>query len=52
MGDQEGGICIFLGTKQKFEMKGSVTIKGYEHLGGKASEHNIKEGAQIGITHT
>jgi len=51
-GQYHGGICIFLGTTQKFEMKGSVTVKGYEHLGGKASEHNIVEGAQVSISQT
>lgn len=41
----EGGICVFLGTNQKFEMKGSVTITGYEDAEG-------VEGAQLSITHT
>lgn len=47
-GHYHGGICIFLGTAQKFEMRGSVTVKGYEDLGGTPAV----EGAQIGITHT
>jgi hypothetical protein len=37
----EAGICIFLGTTQKSEMKGSVTIKATDTLG-----------AQVNLTHT
>jgi hypothetical protein len=29
-----GGVCIFLGTSQKFTMTGSVTVKGFDHPGG------------------
>jgi len=46
-GHYHGGICIFLGTSQKFEMIGSVTVKGYEDLGGANPE-----GLPISITHT
>lgn len=28
-----GGICIFLGTKQEFDMNGSVTVKGFNTKG-------------------
>lgn len=39
-GHFEGGLCVFLGTKQVFHMKGSVTVKG---------EAN---GEPVGVTHT
>jgi hypothetical protein len=48
----ESGICIFLGTAHKFEMKGSVTVKGYEYVSGSAEPHTLVEGAQIDITST
>jgi hypothetical protein len=51
-GHFESGLCIFLGTNWKFEMKGSVTVKGFEYLEGNATEHTLKEGAQIPITST
>jgi hypothetical protein len=40
-GQYHGGICIFLGTPQNFDMNGSVTIKGFN-----------TDGTQAGITHT
>ena len=49
-GHFEGGICIFLGTSHKFEMKGSVTIRGFDDLGGTHASPN--EGEPINITHT
>jgi hypothetical protein len=48
----ESGICVFLGTAHKFEMKGSVTVKGYDYVSGNATEHTLVEGAQIPITST
>jgi hypothetical protein len=45
-GHLESGLCVFLGTNWKFEMVGSVTVKGYEDLA------NGTQGAQIPITHT
>jgi len=41
-GHFEAGLCVFLGTNQKFEMVGSVTITGLDHA----------TGAQIPITQT
>lgn len=51
-GHYESGICIFLGTSHKFQMKGSVTVSGYEYISGIATEHNLKHGAQVNITST
>lgn len=51
-GHFHGGICIFLGTSHKFEMKGSVTVRGFEHLGGDLLKHEPIEGPQINITST
>ncbi len=48
----ESGICIFLGTAHKFELKGSVTVKGYDYVSGSATGHTLVEGAQIPITST
>lgn len=41
-GHYHSGLCVFLGTNQKFEMRGSVTVRGFDPTTGK----------QIGITHT
>lgn len=51
-GHFESGICIFLGTSHKFEMKGSVTVKGFNYVDGKAKEHNLVHSGQIPITST
>ena len=49
-GHYESGICIFLGTSQKFRMEGSVTVRGYEYKKGSATDQTLEEGAQISIT--
>ncbi len=51
-GQFHGGICIFLGTEQKFEMKGTVTVKGFEYKEGEAQKHTLVHGAAAGITST
>lgn len=49
-GHYEAGLCVFLGTAQKFKMEGSVTIKGYEDLGGTHADPD--EGEPVSITST
>lgn len=51
-GHFEGGICVFLGTNHKFEMKGSVTVRGFEYVKGEAKNHTLVHGAAAGITST
>jgi hypothetical protein len=46
------GICVFLGTNQKFEMKGSVTVEGFEYINGSGTEHTLNHGAKVAITST
>lgn len=48
----EGGICIFLGTKQLSKYTGSVTVEGFEDLGNDATHPYGKEGARVNITAT
>src|SRR6187549_118565 len=51
-GHFEAGICVFLGTQQKFEMKGSVTVEGFNYVSGEGTTHTLKHEGKVAITST
>lgn len=51
-GHHHAGACIFLGTSHKFEMKGSVTVEGFEYKEGEGTTHTLVHGAAAKITST
>ena len=48
----ESGGCILLGTSSKYELKGTVTVQGFEYVSGQASSHTLVHGAAVKITST